>query len=72
VKRINLTLLCNNEYSSRLLEMDRVVRTLELLEEKNRMSTTATAASVKTQINRHSFGGLIGERKTCSVTERTP
>lgn len=39
VKRINETLACNNDYASTLLELERTVRTLELLAEKQNMLT---------------------------------
>lgn len=45
VKRINETLACNNDYCSHLLELERAVRSVELLAEKQVMLSNPNKSS---------------------------
>lgn len=51
VKRINETLASNNDYSSRLLELERAVRSIELLAEKQNMLLTNIASKAASPIS---------------------
>ena len=70
VKRINETLACNNDYASSLLELERTVRTLELLAEKQNMLSRPKPSSHHNSY--HHSSNSIGKSIINGATNSNP